>query len=80
LNELTGNALGTASTFGAVPTSTTGARSLTGSYGSFEYKNGAVANGPVNDSPIVAPSGVALEISWVPTVPPAAGRFSTTTA
>jgi hypothetical protein len=79
-NEPTGSVLEIAKTFGAVPTSTIGARSFAGSYVRFEYKYGAVASGPVNDSPIVAPSGADFATSLVPTVPPAAARFSTTTA
>jgi hypothetical protein len=35
LNDLTGRPLATARMFGAVPTSTIGARSRAGSYGSF---------------------------------------------
>jgi hypothetical protein len=65
--------------FGAVPMSTIGARSRAGSYGSFEYMNCAVASGPVNDRPIVVPSGVALATASVPAVPPACGRFSAMT-
>src|SRR5918993_987842 len=80
LDELTGSVLEMAKMFGPVATSTIGAKSFAGSYASFEYKYGAVASGPVKDNPIVAPSGADFATSFVPTVPPAAARFSTTTA
>ena len=67
------------STFGTCATSVIGVKSRSGSYGIFLYSQGlmaCVATAPIT---IVWPSGALLATRSAPRLPPAPGRFSTTT-
>ena len=67
------------STFGTCATSVIGVKSRIGSYGIFAYSHGLIACVATAPITIVVPSGAAFAAASAPRLPPAPGRFSTTT-
>src|SRR5215510_6126446 len=78
-SDLNGELAETTSTRGAEATSVTGARSLSGSYGSFGNSVGLMARLLVCPITTVYPSGGDFAACSTPRLPPTPGLFSTTT-
>ena len=76
---LAGRSADTASTFGTVENSATGAKSLMASYGRFLVSNGWIDCCPIVANSNVYPSAGALATKFAPMLPPPPGLFSTMT-